>query len=106
MKYKLFVFVPNNEKEIVKVIEAASNAGAGIIGKYSQCAFITKGFGNWKSEAGSNPTIGKVGEASRIPEVKIEMECPADKTQDVKKAIQNAHSYEEVVIDFIELKEL
>ena len=104
MKYKLFVFVPDDEKEIVNVIEAASKAGAGIIGNYSQCAFITKGFGNWKSEEGSTPTIGKVGEVSRIPEVKIEMECPTDKAKEIKKAIQKAHPYEEVEVDFVELK--
>jgi hypothetical protein len=106
MKYKLFVFAPQDEKAISKIIEAASEAGAGIIGNYSQCAFITKGEGHWKSEPGSNPTIGKVGEVTRIKEVKIEMECPAEKAKEVKRAIQQAHPYEEAEVDFVELVEI
>lgn len=106
VKYKLFVFVPNKESDITKVIEAASKAGAGVIGNYSQCAFITEGFGTWKAEKGSNPTIGKVGEVSKVPEVKIEMECPVKAAKRVKKEIQKAHPYEEVEIDFVELKKV
>jgi len=58
MKLKFFVFCPKDEKVIADVINAASEAGAGTIENYTHCAFITQGFGNWKSEEGSNPTIG------------------------------------------------
>lgn len=101
--YKLFVFVPDKEEVIQSIIFQASKAGAGIIGNYSCCAFITRGLGNWKSEEGAHPTIGKVGEISNEPEVKIEMICPNEKATAVKKAIKLAHPYEEPEIDFVEL---
>lgn len=84
MNFKLFIFAPDNNKIISRIIESASRAGAGVIGNYSQCAFITKGFGNWRSEKSSNPTIGEVGIISREPEVRIEMICPADKAKEIK----------------------
>ena len=100
---KLFVFVPDAEEVIRAVITKASEAGAGAIGNYSCCAFITKGMGNWKSEEGSHPTIGSVGNMSREPEVRIEMICSDEKAGAVKAAIKSVHPYEEPEIDFVTL---
>ncbi len=102
--YKLFVFCPDKEEVINSIIDTASKAGAGIVGNYSCCAFITKGTGNWKSEEGAHPTIGEVGKMSREPEIRIEMICPNEKAVEVKKAIKSIHPYEEPEIDFVELK--
>lgn len=104
--YKLFVFVPNKEDLINSLIEAASEAGAGVIGNYTCCAFVTQGMGNWKSEEGSHPTIGEVGKMSHEPEARIEMICPKDKASAVRKAIKAIHPYEEPEIDFVELVEV
>jgi len=101
--YKLFVFAPNKEDLINLLIETASQAGAGVIGNYSCCAFVTSGMGNWKSEEGSNPTIGEIGKISHEPEVRIEMICPKEKASAVRKAIKAIHLYEEPEIDFVEL---
>lgn len=106
MKLKFFVFCPDEEKVISDIINAASEGGAGVIGNYSHNAFITKGWGNWKSEEGSNPTIGKVGEVTRVNEVKIEMERPAEKAKEVTSSIRKVHPYEEVVIDFVKLEDI
>lgn len=106
MKYKFFVFAPDDQEIIDKIIHAASEAGAGNVGNYSHCAFIQRGQGNWFSEEGSNPTIGKVGEMSRVDEVKIEMECPQELAVNVKKAIQKVHPYDEVEVDFVQLVEI
>ncbi len=100
---KLFVFVPDKEEVIDAVIAEASKAGAGVIGNYSCCAFITKGMGNWKSEEGSHPAIGSVGAMSREPEVRIEMICPDEKAKAVHLAIRSVHPYEEPEIDFVTL---
>lgn len=104
MKFKLYFFCPYNKEVINKVIRAASDAGAGIIGNYSQCAFITKGQGHWKSETGSKPHIGKVGEVTTANEVRIEMECPEKVANAVSNAIKRVHPYDEVVIDFVRLE--
>lgn len=106
MKLKIFVYCPGEEKVINNIINAAAEAGAGVIGHYSHNAFIIKGQGNWKPEVGSDPTIGKVGEITRVNEVKIEMECPAEKAKVVESAIKRVHPYEEVEIEFIKLEDI
>lgn len=106
MKLKFFVFCPDDGEIISKVIFAASSAGAGRIGNYTECAFITRGKGHWKSEEGATPHIGKVGEVSEIDEVKVEMECSSEQASGVVEAIKRVHPYESVVIDFVEVKEL
>ena len=100
---KIFVFVPKDQTE--SLISAMGNAGAGIVGNYSHCAFITSGKGNWKSEEGSHPTIGKVGEMTQIEENKVEMLCEESKLYAVLEAIHKAHPYEEPEIDVIKLFE-
>ena len=82
---------------------AASDAGAGIIGNYTGCGFITRGIGNWKSEEGANPTVGQIGAYSHEPEAKIEMICPESKASAIKKAILAVHPYEEPEVDFVQL---
>ena len=106
MKLKFFVFCPDDEKVISDIINAASSVGAGTIEGYTHCAFIIKGQGNWKSPPGSNPTMGKAGEISRVNEVKIEMECPAEKAKEVSDAIKKVHPYEKVKVDFIRLEDI
>ncbi len=104
--YKIFIFAPDDERVIEKIIQAASRAGAGKIGNYSECAFITSGTGHWKSEEGSNPTIGEVGKVSVEPQVKIEMICPKEKSKDVQNAIRKVHPYEEPEINLVILHNL
>lgn len=106
MKLKFFVFCPDDKEVVNRVIAAAASAGAGKIGNYSECAFITRGRGHWKSEEGAHPTIGKVGEVSEINEVKIEMECSEVQAIAVVGAIRKVHPYESVVVDFVELREI
>jgi len=106
MKLKFFIYCPDDEKIISDIIAAATGAGAGVIGNYSHCAFITKGQGNWKPEVGSNPTVGKIGETIRVNEVKIEMECPEEKAKEVSEAIKKVHPYNEVKVDFIRLEDI
>jgi hypothetical protein len=100
---KLFVFSPDNDEVVSLIINAATSKGAGVIGNYSACAFISKGMGNWKSEEGAHPTIGEVGKMSREPEVRIEMLCPNEHASAVRQAIKLVHPYEEPEIDFLEL---
>ncbi|WKZ31399.1 MAG: hypothetical protein QY318_01330 [Candidatus Dojkabacteria bacterium] len=83
-----------------------AEAGAGVIGNYSHCAFITSGHGNWLSKAGAKPAIGEVGKMSREPENKIEMVCPEDRLGAVLEAIKNSHPYETPAVDVIEMKTL
>ena len=102
--YKFFVFAPREEKVIREIIDAASNAGAGTIGKYKKCAFVTEGYGTWEADLDANPARGEVGKVEKVDEVKIEMECPDEVMQKVVGAIKKVHPYEEVVIDVFKME--
>ena len=102
--YKFFIFAPNDQEIIFKIIDAATKAGAGSVGKYSHCAFITQGEGTWVALEGSDPLVGKIGEFTKAAEVKIEMECPKDSMQAVTEAIKAVHPYDKISIDAVEIK--
>ena len=100
-QFKIVVFAPKDSVD--DLIDAMSKTGAGNIGAYTHCAFITKGQGNWFSTEESNPTVGAKGQMSRETEYKIEMVCPEDKIKDVIKAVKRVHPYEQAAIDIYEL---
>jgi hypothetical protein len=106
MNYKIVVFAPDKEELLTAIIAAGAKAGAGVIGNYTHCAWTTKGTGNWKSEEGSHPTVGKVGEISREPEAKVEMLCPEQSLKDAVAEIRKVHPYEEPEIDIYQLYNL
>ena len=97
--YKIFVTTPESHTD--KIIKAMASAGAGVVGEYTHCAFITKGMGNYLPSDKAKPYIGKAGEMSREPEDKVEMICPDDKLETVIKAIKSVHPYETPTIDVI-----
>ena len=104
--YKVFVFAPRDQKIIRTIIDAAAKAGAGRIGKYNKCAFITEGIGTWEADKDTHPYLGEVGKLQNIKEVKIEMQCSDESLKSVLSAIKKVHPYEEVVIDVVKLEEL
>jgi len=95
--------VPVPKKYANRVRLAMGKAGAGRIGNYKYCAFITYGKGYFLAAKGAKPTIGKVGKITQVNEVKIETVCAKNKLAAVIKAIKKAHPYEEVPIDIIPL---
>jgi dinuclear metal center YbgI/SA1388 family protein len=100
--YKLVVFVPVGHEG--KVRDAVLEAGAGWIGSYSHCSFMSSGLGTYKPLAGSSPYYGRIGELEQVDEVKLETIVPAAV---LKKAVQSmieAHPYEEVAYDILHLE--
>ena len=98
---KLVVFVPSESSQ--KVIDAASAAGAGVIGLYTRCAFEAAGTGTFIGGECSNPTVGSAGSVERVAETRVEMTVPAPLRQEVECAVRFVHPYEEPAIDFVEL---
>ena len=58
--YKLVTYVPDSHVEVVR--DGLFEAGAGTIGNYSECSFITSGTGTFLPGHGSNPFSGFLGE--------------------------------------------
>lgn len=80
-----------------------SKHGAGIVGNYTHCAFITKGIGSNLPNDKANPYIGSSGKMFREAEDKIEMICPKENLDNVLNAIKKVHPYETPTIDVIEI---
>ncbi|MBO8159134.1 Nif3-like dinuclear metal center hexameric protein [Thermosyntropha sp.] len=95
--YKLIVFVP--ETHIEEVRKAVNGAGAGYIGKYSDCSFRTKGIGTFKPGEGTNPFIGEKGILEEVQEYRLETIVPESVLSLVIDAMLTAHPYEEVAYD-------
>ncbi|MCX5727140.1 MAG: hypothetical protein NT030_08280 [Candidatus Saganbacteria bacterium] len=100
--YKLVVFVPQTHLEQVRL--AICNAGAGRIGKYDQCTFMTPGIGTYRPLKGAKPFKGKFGKIERVGEAKLETVVPKVKIKTVIRAMLKAHPYKEVAYDIYKLE--
>ena len=88
-----FVFYcPDSDLEKVK--EAVFAAGAGRIGNYDHCCWQTKGTGQFRPLAGSDPTLGRQGTLESVTEWKVEMVCEESVVALVVSALVEAHPYE------------
>ncbi|MFH1710576.1 MAG: hypothetical protein ABH860_05910 [bacterium] len=100
--YKLVVFVPQNKLEQVRI--AMSNAGAGKMGKYDNCFFMTSGIGTYRPLKGSNPYRGRIGKLERVGEARLEVTIPKNKLEQVISAMKKAHPYEVIAYDIYKLE--
>jgi dinuclear metal center YbgI/SA1388 family protein len=100
-RLKVVVFVP--EGDVEHVIDAASRAGAGMIGLYARCASWSASLGTYRADESANPAIGIPGQVSVVPEARLEMILPAALQGRVDMAIRRVHRYEEPAIDYYPL---
>lgn len=99
---RLITFAPHDTAEAVR--RAVFAAGAGHIGKYSECSFNSRGTGTFKAEAGADPYVGEIGKQHQEEETKIEIVFPAYLELQVVKALTEAHPYEEVAYDIFTME--
>jgi len=99
--FKLVVFVPPSHLEAVQ--QAVWGAGAGHIGNYSHCSYMSEGTGTYFPEEGSNPYAGRQGQLAQENEMKFETIVPASLKRKVVTAMIKAHPYEEVAYDLFAL---
>lgn len=99
---KLVTFIP--EKDVERVSDALFKAGAGRIGDYTRCSFLTRGTGTFFGEEGkTQPTVGESGKLERADEVRVETVVPMSKVDAVVRALREAHPYEEPAFDLNQL---
>ncbi|SOD74431.1 dinuclear metal center YbgI/SA1388 family protein [Jatrophihabitans sp. GAS493] len=97
---KLVVFVPTAVTDQLRAALAA--AGAGAIGDYDGCSFVSEGVGSFRPLPGADPTIGTVGERAEVPESRLEMVLPRRRREPVIAALRATHPYEEPAFDIFE----
>ncbi|WP_182354808.1 hypothetical protein [Flaviflexus huanghaiensis] len=95
----LVFYVP--AENTADVINAVCKAGAGRVGDYEECAFITPGTGQFRPVRSANPAIGEVGELTTVKENRVEIVFPRDIREDVIEALVNTHPYEEPAFHII-----
>ena len=100
---KLTFYVPVDSCEAVK--NALFDVGVGRIGNYDRCSFETLGTGQFRALEGANPTIGKVGDVEKIPEVRVEMVMEDHILSVAVKALKNSHPYETPAFDVVKCME-
>lgn len=99
---KLSIFVP---KENTEALEAALfSQGAGRIGNYAECSFLTQGIGSFKPINEAQPTIGELGARSFVKENRVEVLVENWKVNEVLKSARQAHPYEEMAYDLVSLE--
>ncbi len=99
--YKIETFIP--EDTLNNIREALLSVDAGHIGNYQGCLTYYPVMGVWYSKKDSNPYIGKQGDWSVEPELKIEVNVEDDRKDITIDAIRKVHPYEEPVINVIHL---
>ncbi len=101
MNRKLVVFVPREALDTVR--NALFAAGAGRIGDYEHCSWYTEGTGTYLGGEGTSPTHGQPGREERVSELRLETVYPAEREEEVVRALREAHPYEEPAFDLYPL---
>ena len=99
---KLTTYAPKNEAPIL--LEKLYEAGAGKIGNYKECSFITTGKGTFKGNKDSNPNLGIKGEKTEVDEVQINLIFDFSSQQKILNTLFEVHSYEEVAYEVFSLE--
>jgi dinuclear metal center YbgI/SA1388 family protein len=99
---KLVTFVP--EDHIDKVREAVFAAGAGVIGNYDKCSFVTSGTGSFRAGEETQPFKGERGKLHFEKEVRFETVLFSNMKGRVVRALLEVHPYEEAAYDLYPLE--
>lgn len=102
--YKLCFYVPDEQLESVK--QVLFDAGVGRIGNYDSCCWQTRGTGQFRPLAGSDPHIGVMGTVEMLQEWKVEMVCEDALIRTAVAVLKQAHPYEEVAYDVWRLEDI
>ncbi len=86
-----------------ELIDAATDAGASVIGAYRRCAFQQRGSGIYESKDGTEPAIRDIVQREYSEESRIEMHVLANSKGAVDRAVRRAHPLKEPAIDWYPL---
>ena len=90
---QLTTFVPPSSLE--QVLQALHQAGAGNIGNYTHCSFVSIGTGSFQPTAIAKPHIGSPTQLEKVTEHSVEVIFPTYLTKAILAALKQAHPYEE-----------
>lgn len=91
---KLVTYVPESHTQ--PVLDALYSAGAGAIGAYDECSFVSEGEGSFRPLNQANPFIGTIGQREIVREKKVELVFHSWHKSKIINALISSHPYEEV----------
>ena len=91
--HAMVIYVPDSHTQ--EVLAAIGDAGAGRIGNYSHCSFVTSGTGRFTPLDGANPYLGSVGSPESVSEDRVECVVEQHRLAAVVEALRATHPYEE-----------
>ncbi len=100
---RILIIVNVPPENVEQVLDAIAEAGGGVIGEYTHCAYTSPGTGRFKPSEAANPAVGTKAHINEIDEIRIETFCERARARDVVTAIRRAHPYEEPVIYLLPL---
>jgi len=100
---KVKIVVTSPPENVDEIRQALGNAGAGVIGNYTHCAISSDCIGTFKGNDKSNPYVGTKNQLETVKEIKIEVQCSAEKAKSVLEKLRKVHPYEEPAIDIFPL---
>jgi dinuclear metal center YbgI/SA1388 family protein len=100
--FKVVVYVPVSHQAELR--SAMSQAGAGHIGKYSECSFRSQGKGTFRPGEDARPFVGERGRLEEVEECRLEMVLYKQDLGKVLAAMEKAHPYEEAAYDIYRLE--
>lgn len=93
------VTVPEDDADTL--LRSVFAAGAGRMSGYTECSFSVAGTGRFRPGDGTDPTIGMVGEAEEVSEIRIEFVAPPELRSSVRRAVIDGHPYEVPAMDVL-----
>jgi dinuclear metal center YbgI/SA1388 family protein len=100
---KLITYAPVAEIENIKATLFA--AGAGNIGQYADCSFVSTGTGSFRPLLSANPKIGLAGgPQEQVSEAKLEFLVPQFAIHNVLKALHELSYYETKAYEIIQIQ--
>ena len=99
---KLVTFVP--ESHLPAVRTAICEHGAGVIGDYTHCTFSAPGVGTFLPGEKARPFSGGKCAVNEEPEQRFEVLVTRARLSEVLAALKQAHPYEEVAHDIVQLE--
>lgn len=101
---KLVCFIPTEHLE--KVRQALFDAGAGNIGNYDHCSYISSGTGTFRAGESCKPFVGEINKEHHENEIRFESIYRLANQSKILDALVRNHPYEEVAYDIYSLENI
>ena len=99
---QLTTYVP--KKNLSALLEKLYQSGAGALGQYDECSFITDGRGSFRGNENSQPYLGQKMIRKKVDEIQLNLIFKKHLEQRVLQALFDNHPYEEVAYEIYSIE--